>query len=486
MEKSFVNSDSRPSVKLDPAAVAKLRSVISPFHYMRGRVLLEGDPGYEDRRWGWNAMFDRRPAIIVMCGGTADVVEAVRFAREQRLETAVRCGGHSLAGFSTVEGGLIIDLSPMSSVIVDPIARSAVVQGGASLGNVDREGQVFGLTVPAGVVSETGVSGLTLGGGIGWTMRKYGLTIDNMLKCEVVTADGEVVTASETEHPDLFWGLRGGGGNFGIVTAFTFRVQPVGPTVLAGSMFWKVGARGPELLRKVRDILNKAPDELTSQVVLVRPPTSRTDLRADLIGQNLVRVSVCWVGDLDEGEKYMRVFKALEPDIDGVVRKSFVGHQSVSDGATGYGKRWYFKGGFLADMSDAVIDVCVKYCYSPDVPGPAYMEIYTLGGVVARVPHTATAFGSRQANYFYGCAGFGWTDPADDKAVMSWARGLAKALEPLSLGGSYANFYSDGANDVANVKSSFGNEVYERLGRVKAKYDPTNFFHINNNVLPAR
>ncbi|MGI5132981.1 FAD-binding oxidoreductase [Pseudonocardia sp. CA-107938] len=446
---------------------------------VRGPVVVDGDPTYDERRRVWNGMYDRRPAAIVACTGVADVVAGIRFATSRGIDVAVRCGGHGITGSGTCDDGIVLDLSPMHAVHVDPGTRTVVVQGGTRLGQLDRETQAFGLAVPAGVVSDTGVGGLTLGGGVGWLMRKHGLTIDNLLACQVVTATGDVITASATEHPDLFWALRGGGGNFGIVTAFTFRAHEVGPTVLGGFALWPL-ERAAEVLPTVADIGQDAPDELGMMAVLGSAPPL-PELPADLRGRPAISVAVCWTGPAADGERVLAGLRALDPALQMIGPLPFTALQSMGDATAPAGVRHYRKTGYLPDLRPEIVDVAIEHARSR-TSDLSLIEIYLMGGQVPRVDEHDSAFGNRAGAYFFTAVG-AWATPQEDAPGTAWVRRAAAAFAPFALDGGYVNFLADAGVD--SVRQAYGASTYDRLAEVKRRYDPSNVFHLNGNVRPA-
>jgi FAD/FMN-containing dehydrogenase len=437
---------------------------------LRGQVLAPGDAEYEQARRVYNAMVDRRPAAIVRCAGTDDVRAAVAFAREHGWHPAVRGGGHSVAGHSVCDGGLVIDLSAMKGIRVDPAARLARVEGGVTWGELDRETAAFGLAAPGGIVSTTGVAGLTLGGGVGWLVRKHGLSCDNLAAAEVVTAGGELLRASDGEHPDLFWALRGGGGNFGVATSFTFRLHPVG-TVLGGMVLHPRGRAG-DVLRFYREFTADAPDSLTTSAGLLTSPE----------GVPLVALVACWAGPPREGEAVLRPLRAFgQPVQDGIAPLSFPLMQRLMDGAFPAGRRNYWKAGFLDALTDAAIDTVVAQAARAPSPHTAVLlESYT--GAAARVAPGATAYPHRGAPYNLHLFS-AWTDPAGDAASVGWTRDAWEALAPFSTGGAYVNFLGDEGDE--RVRAAYGANL-ARLAEAKRVYDPANLFRRNQNVRPAR
>jgi hypothetical protein len=445
-----------------------------------GELLLPGDPAFEDARRVQNDIVDRRPALIARCAGVADVMSAVTFARQHGLRVAVRSGGHSFPGLSMADDAFVIDLSPMKGVRVDPQERTARVQAGVLLGELDRETQAFGLAAPSGIVTHTGVAGLTLGGGIGWIMRKYGLSVDMLRRVDLVTADGELVKASADENEDLFWGVRGAGANFGIATEFEFDLASVGPTILAGPIFWKM-EDSPEVLRFYRDWAGNAPDELMS-IVIHRKAPPLPFVPEELHGQPVVMVIPCWVGDLEEGEKFikpMREFGNAVADV--CTQKPFLAHQSMFDPSFVPGRWYYFRAFDVPELTDEMIDITVDYSLRIKSPLTSF-PIWQMGGAVARVGEDETAFGGRQAAFTYniGCS----TENAEGFAEeREWVRDFYSALEEWQTS-VYVNFLSGEEEGEARVRAAYGEVKYDRLKALKRKWDPDNFFRINQNVSP--
>jgi FAD/FMN-containing dehydrogenase len=453
---------SRSGVVLDDASTAEFRRT---FH---GSVILPADSAYDAVRKIWNASVDRRPGMIARCAGAADVAQAVRFARAHDLVVAVRGGGHNVGGRALCDDGIVIDLSAMRGVLVDPDRRTVLAQAGATLGDVDRETHLFGLAVPLGVVSRTGIAGLTLGGGVGWLVRKYGLTCDNVLSFEVVTAEGAPVTASADRNADLFWALRGGGGNFGIVTSFLYRAYPVS-TVLGGLIVYGRDEAG-RVLRHYRDFMASAPEELTAYAGLVCTPD----------GVPAVAVIACHCGDRADAERALRPLREFgSPLMDGIQEMPLPAMQRLLDEAFPDRSYNYWKSTFVTELSDAVIDLVIEHANRARSPMSAVvLEFY--GGAAARVGGTDTAFAQRQAQYDVGIMAQ-WTDPAAADQHIAWARALFDALKPHSSG-YLLNFLGEEGHDT--VRAAFG-ENYPRLAELKRKYDPTNFFRINQNIQPA-
>jgi FAD/FMN-containing dehydrogenase len=457
---------------LDDSAFAEFRASFG------GQLVRPADPGYEQHRRIWNGSIDRSPALIARCAGVADVIHAVRFAREHGLTVAVRSGGHSFPGHSVCDGGLVIDLASMKGIRVDPEAGTARAQAGVLLGELDRETQEFGLAVPAGIVTHTGLAGLTLGGGIGWLMRKYGLTVDQLLSVDMVTAEGEFAKASEAENPDLFWGVRGAGGNFGIVTEFEFRLNPVGPIVLAGPIFWPM-ERSAEVLRFYRDWITDAPDELTTIVVhRYAPPLPA--IPVELHGVPVVTVICCYTGPVEEGERVIRPMKEFgSPILDLCVPKPFVAHQAMFDPSFPQGWWYYFRSCDLAELTDEVIDIVADRAAKMTSPLTAF-PIFQLGGAIGRVDDQEMAFNGRGAGHTLNINATTATAEGFDEE-REWSRSFWSALEPYHTS-VYVNFLMEEGED--RVRQAYGAEKYDRLKALKRKYDPDNFFRLNQNIPP--
>jgi FAD binding domain/Berberine and berberine like len=460
-------------VSLDDGAVAELESSF------RGTLVRPGDPAYDASRKVWNGSIDRSPALIARCAGVADVIAAVRLARRTGVDLAIRSGGHSFPGLSVADGALVVDLSQMKGIRVDPQARTARAQAGVLLGELDRETQEFGLAVPAGIVTHTGVAGLTLGGGIGWLMRKFGLTVDQLLSVDLVTADGELVKASADENADLFWGIRGAGANFGVVTDFEFRLNPLGPVVLAGPVIWPM-EKSPEVLRFYRDWVADAPDELMTIVVHRKAPPLPF-VPAELHGEPVVMVVCCWAGEIEDGQAFVRPLKAFSsPVVDLCEPKPFVAHQSMFDPSFPHHRWYYFKSCDVAELTDEVIDITVEHSSRIASPLTAF-PIWQMGGAVARTDEGETAFGGRTAAFTYNIGAC--TEAAEGfEAERDWVRGFWSALEPHHQG-VYVNFLGD--EGAERVRLSYGEEKYARLRELKRRYDPENVFRINQNIPPG-
>jgi FAD/FMN-containing dehydrogenase len=446
---------------------------------LRGHVVGPGDPSYDTDRRIWNGSFDRHPAMIIRCAGVSDVIAAVKFGWASGLPVAVRSGGHSFPGFSMADDALVIDVSLMKGVRVDPDRRTARVQAGVLLGDLDRETQAFGLAVPSGIVTHTGVAGLTLGGGIGWIMRKHGLSIDQLVSVDLVTAEGEFLQASANRNADVFWGVRGGGGNFGIVTEFEFRCVPLGPQVMAGPVFWPM-TQSPEVLRFYRDWIADAPDELMT-IVIHRKAPPLPFVPPELHGQPVVVVACCWAGDIDEGERVIRPLKAFgSPVLDACVPKPFLTHQAMFDPSFPPGRWYYFKSCDVAELSDEIIDITVEHSLQISSPLTAF-PIWQMGGAVSRVSDDETAFNGRSAGFTYNI-GASTETSAGFVDEREWVRDFWSALRPWHEG-VYVNFLGD--EGVERVRQSYGSKKYDRLQALKRTYDPDNFFRINQNIPPS-
>jgi FAD/FMN-containing dehydrogenase len=458
---------------LDAEAVESFRSGL------RGELVVQGDPGYDDVRALWNAMIDLRPALIARCAGTADVIHSVNLAREKDLLVSIRGAGHNIAGKASCDGGLMIDLSGLRDVRVDPRRRTLRAGPGATLGDVDHEAQAFGLAVPVGINTTTGIAGLTLGGGFGWISRKYGLTVDSLLSADVVLADGRLVHASPKEEPELFWGLRGGGGNLGIVTSFEFQAHPVGPEVLAGLVVHP-GDAAPEMARHWRDFCKTAPDEASCWIVARKAPPLPF-LPEEWHGRQVLVLAMMYTGDMAAGEKVFADLRAFgKPIADVVGPHPFAGWQGAFDPLLTPGARNYWKSHNFAAMTDEALDTILDF--AGKLPSPA-SEIFVahLGGAVNRVAPGATAYPHRDAEFVMNVH-TRWEDPKDDDTCVSWARTFFDATAPFSTGGVYVNFVSEGEE---RVEAAYGAN-YQRMAKIKKRYDPDNVFRVNQNVAPAK
>jgi FAD/FMN-containing dehydrogenase len=451
---------------LEDAAVQALKAGL------RGPLLSPGDAGYDETRRVWNGMIDRRPALIARCAGVADVVAAVRFARSHGLLLSVRGGGHNTPGIAVCEGGLMIDLAGMHSVRVDPTRPTARAEGGTTWSGFDRETQVFGLATTGGAISHTGIGGLTLGGGLGWLAGKHGLACDNLLAVDLVTAEGTMLTASAAENPELFWGLRGGGGNFGIATSFEYRLHPVGP-LLAGPVLYPF-AKAKEALALYSDFATSIPDEVNTVAALMNSPD----------GDPLAAVVVCYNGAIEAGEKVLRPLRTFGPPLaDQVAPTPYCKVQTFFDEAFVRGRRYYFKSNFTRNISDEAIATLVeRFATAPSPLSMLYFQ--QLGKAANRVGATETAFSHRDALCEWGCDAV-WLDPAQDAANIRWAREVADAMRPFTTGSDYVNHIGlETEEGTDRIKAAFGAN-YDRLVVLKNRYDPTNLFRHNQNIKPT-
>ena len=447
---------------------------------LRGDLVTPGDAAYDEARKVWNGTFDRRPAAIAQVQGAVDVVAVVDFARETGMELAVRGGGHSSAGYSTVDGGIVLDLSRMRGVWVDPRARVAVAQAGALWGDVDRETQVHGLAVPGGQISHTGIAGLTLGGGIGWLSRQHGLTIDNLLSADVVTADGRLVRASRSEHPDLFWGLRGGSGNFGVVVSFEYRLHEVGPLVLGGPLVYELDDAA-DALRNARDFFTDAPDEVSLWLVLTHVPAQPPFPEERWGTPALALVPFCT--DLERGPELLAPltsFGAPIANLHGPL--PYTALQSALDEIDPHGHRYWERGDYLAHLSDDVVDALVEGARTVSSKRTEIL-VFPMGGAIARVPSAATAFGDRSAPWAIWIASQ-WTDPGEDDLHRDWTRSFSASLDPWKTGAVYVNAIGGDVTEARKLAAFGGAEKLERLRELKRAWDPDNLFRRNHNIAP--
>ncbi|EFW92024.1 FAD linked oxidase domain protein [Haladaptatus paucihalophilus DX253] len=443
---------------------------------LRGTVIRPDDPEFDDARTIYNAMIDKRPGLIVRCANVGDVIAAVKFAREQDFEAAIRSGGHSGPGLGLVDDGLVIDLSGMTGIHVDPDAKTVRVEPGCTWGDVDSATHAFGLATVSGVISTTGVSGLTLGGGHGYLTRKYGLTIDNLLSADVVLADGRLVRASEDEHEDLFWALRGGGGNFGVVVSFEYELHPV-DTVVGGPLFWPISEL-ETTMRWYREWLPQAPEDVYAFYLIAEVPGE--PFPEELHGKNVCGLMWCCLGSEAETDAALQSARdAAEPLFEHVESMPYPAIQGMFDGLYPPGDQWYWKGDYVRELTDDAIAVHERFS---EVPTPkSTMHLYPIDGAVHDVAPDETAWSVRDATWSMVIVGVD-ADPANDKKITKWARDYWHALHPHTVGGSYINFMMEEGED--RVQASYGDN-YERLRAVKATYDPDNFFHVNQNIEPA-
>jgi FAD binding domain/Berberine and berberine like len=461
---------------MNTAALAASRTPLPDFEVscskagLSGSLILPNDPGYEEARKVWNGMVDKRPAMIIYCSGQTDVVEAVKFARSRNSIVSVRAGGHNIAGCSMCDDGVVIDLSRMKRIEVDPAHRVAWAEAGLTLGEFDRATQPYGLATTMGVNSDTGIAGLTLGGGFGKLGRKFGLTCDNLLGADVVTADGELVRASASENADLFWAIRGGGGNFGIVTRFEYRLHPIGARLFAGSLVYDY-RHAREAMRFYSGFSRNAHDELSLDASLVTTAP----------GERFFGISACYFGAVEEGERALEPLRAFgSPAGDAIAPVPYLYIQAGNDTTFPRGRRYYWKAQFLRELTDDAIDALLSaYAQAPAVA--SLLVLQHLGGAIARVSKSETAYVNRDA--LYDCFPISiWDDPADDEKNVEWARDAWNAVRPFSTGGVYVNNLGEEGDD--RIRAAYG-ENYPRLLALKRKYDPTNFFRSNQNIAPT-
>lgn len=457
--------------EVDAATAEKLKIEFA------GEVIRPGDVGYEDASIVYNGMFrSRKPAAILRCTSGEDVVAAINFARQSGLYVAVKGGGHGIAGFSTIDGGIVIDLSPMKSIEIDPQARVAKAQPGVTWAEFDAATAEHGFATPGGFVSTTGIAGLTLNGGIGFLSRKYGLTCDNLIAAEVVTAEGEVTRTSESENPELLWGLRGGGGNFGIVTRFEYRLHPVTDVYLAVALY--ASERGAEVLRLYRDIAAKQPDEMMSAVLFFTVPVNPM-FPEEIHGQKVFSIFAAYIGSESEGEPHTRIVSQIpDPLAAFAMTVPYTMAQQMQDEDSVWGRQNYWKSGFLNDLSDEVIEKIAKL--APTAPSTlCQLNVIGLGGAIDRVGEDETAYGNRAARFNFSIDNI-WEDPAEDESQVQWSRDFFAQIKP-HLSGVYLNFIGDEGEE--RVKEAFGAK-YARLRELKTKYDPMNLFRLNQNIRP--
>ena len=468
-------SASNLKVALDDAAIEGLQG------RFQGEIIRQSDSGYDAARSIWNAMIDKYPALIARCTSSDDVNEAVNFARETGMLLSVRGSGHNVAGSAVCDGGLMIDLSLMKDIQVDPDRSTAKAQPGVVFGEMDKATQPYGLAAPGGIVSETGIAGLTLGGGFGWLSRKHGFSCDSLISAEIVTAGGELLTASESENSDLFWGIRGGGGNFGIVTSFEFQLHPVGPEVLAGMMLYRL-EDASSVLRFFREYTASAPEELGSAAVfLVAPPAPF--IPEELHGKPVLSIITSYIGGVEEAQRVMQPMRDFgSPIVDSIKIKLFSEHNSALDAGQPSGMHYYWKSEYVTEIADEVIDTLVEFAAKMTSPY-SRLAVFHLGGAVKRHDEQAMAVSHRNVEYVI-AINTGWADPQDNDKQIRWTRDLWTAIRPFSSGGVYVNFLSaDDGED--RVRAAYGETKFERLVQLKSKYDPQNLFQVNKNVKPA-
>jgi FAD/FMN-containing dehydrogenase len=446
---------------------------------LHGDLLQPSDPGYDEARSVWNAMIDRRPDLIARCRGVADVVLCVHFARAHKLNLSIKGGGHNIAGLAVCDGGIMLDMSFMRGVWVDQTSRTAQAQAGCLLSDVDRETQLHGLAAVLGFISNTGTAGLTLGGGFGYLTRKFGWTTDNLLSTEVVTSDGNIVRASDKENQDLFWALRGGGGNFGVVTNFEYKLHPVGPEVMAGAIAWRAESAG-EVLEMFRAVMEKAPPELVCVAGLrIAPPAPW--LAKDVHGKPIVALFVCHSGELTEGERLVAPIKGFGAPVGDIIqRRSYVSQQSLLDATQPKGRRYYWKSEYLPGLKPDLLAKTIGHAKAIKSPHSAIL-LFPLDGALNRLSEDHSAVGNRDAACVINIAS-SWDKTEDDKTNIEWSRAAWEDMRGFSTGGTYINFLTEEEDD-SRIRAAY-RKNYERLIDIKTKWDPANLFRINKNIVP--
>lgn len=460
--------------KIDEEIIRKFKDSL------RGELIQPSDANYDEARKVWNGMIDKHPALIARCSGVVDIINAVNFARANELLVAVRGGGHNVAGNAVCDGGIVIDLSRMKSIRIDPVRNTCRVEPGLTWGEFDRETQAFGLALPGGIQSTTGIAGFTVGGGFGYLSRKYGLTIDNLLSADVVTADGKLLIASETENPDLFWGIRGGGGNFGIVTSFEFKLHLVGPVILGGMLLHPL-EKAREVLRFCREYVAKAPEDLSIFFGFITAPKA-PHLPEQIQGKPALAVIVSYVGAIEEGERIIQPLRKFgSPAIDMVEPKPYIALQSMLDAANPPGWQNYWKSEYLKGFSDEAIDILIEYASKRPSP-MSKIIIGQLLGAVNRFSNNETPYNHRDAPFIINIVSM-WSDTTKNEENIKWAKALWNAVQPFATGGVYVNFLMTEGTD--RIMAAYGKENYERLVMLKNRYDPANFFSLNQNIKPV-
>lgn len=446
----------------------------------RGPVLAPDTAGYDEIRSIWNGMIDRRPGLIVRCSGTADVIQAVKFAHQHQFLLSVRSGGHNISGLAVCDGGLMIDLSPMKGVWVDRAGRTVRAQAGCTLGDVDRETQLHGLAAVLGFVSTTGIAGLTVGGGFGYLTRQHGWTCDNLMSMEVVTADGSLQRVAANEQPELFWALRGGGGNFGIVTSFEYRLFPVGPEILGGAIAWRA-EQAQEVMSAYREFTATAPRETTAVLALrIAPPAPW--LPKDVHGQPIVAIFICHTGDIDQGQALLAGLRACgQPVADIVTRRPYAQMQGILDATQPKGRRYYWKSDYLATVKPQAVDVLIEHAAKIRSPHSAIL-LFHLEGALGALPSDHSPVGNRDAAFVLNIAA-SWEKAADDAVNLQWARTAFKAMQPHSTGGTYINFLTE-EEGADRIEAAYGKTALARLAGIKQKFDPDNLFR-HTKPIPA-
>ncbi len=445
---------------------------------LRGQLIKPGDENYDSVRKIWNGMINKYPSLIVRCMGTADVIHSVNFARNNGIIVSVRGGGHNIAGLATCDGGMMIDLSLMKSVRINTVTKTALVEPGATLADIDHEAQAFGLATPLGINSTTGISGLTLGGGFGWLSRKYGLTIDNLISAEVVTVSGDLLRVNSKENKDLFWAIRGGGGNFGVVTSYEFNLHKVGPQIFAGLIIHPLDS-AREVLKFYRNFIRTAPEELSCWFVLRQAPPLPF-LSEEWHGKEILILAVFYSGKIEDGERIAKPLRNFgKPIADVISTNQYKAWQTLLDPMLTPGARNYWKSHDFIDLTDGLIDVLIEH--TRRIPDPqTEIAFAQLGGAVTRVPINATAYGHRNAQFIMNVHGR-WEDPAKDEACVGWARNLFNSTTSFATGGVYINFLTQEEND--RIQNAYGAN-FQKLVEIKLKYDPDNFFSVNQNISP--
>jgi FAD/FMN-containing dehydrogenase len=449
---------------------------------LRGRLVSSKDNDYEEARKVWNGMIDKHPLFIVRCNDENDIGQAINFARSNKLEIAVRGGGHNVAGFSTCDGGIVIDLSPMKKIEVDKASKKVRVQAGLTWGEFDKATQEYGLATTGGLVSTTGVAGFTLGGGFGWLVRKYGMTVDNLLSVEMILANGKRVQANPDENADLFWGVRGGGGNFGIVTSFTFKLHPVGPIVFGGALFYPV-SKAKELLHFYNNWTQTLPDELSTMVAFLTAPPEHF-VPKELVGTPMIAIAFCYTGGKEEGDKVIKPLREFaSPVIDLAGPIPYVNLQAMFDNSAPRGLHAYWRTHHLNDLIDSAIDVLIEQASHLKSLSPfAAVHIHHWGGAVNRVEPEGTAFSHRDARFVMNIIG-AWMPGDDANKHIRWVRTSSDAIKKFATGQVYLNFLADSGKE--KIVAAFGKEKYAKLVKLKNKYDPENLFHLNQNIKPS-
>jgi FAD binding domain/Berberine and berberine like len=459
---------------LEPSAVAALRA------RLRGALLLPGERDYHEARSIWNGMTARRPSLIARVSGAADVIACVNFARDRGLPLSVRGGGHNVAGTALCDDGLTIDMSRLRAVRVDPVRAIVHADAGATWGDVDHESQPFGLVVPSGIVSNTGVAGLTMGGGFGWTSRRFGFTADNLVSFDIVSADGRLCRACSTENAELYWAVRGGGGNFGVVTSFEFNAFRLGPRLLCGMVVYPM-EQVRAVARRFREVCANAPDELCCLLILRHAPAAPF-LPGQLHGRPIAAIAACWAGDPATGERALRPLRTIgQPLADTVELKSFIAHQTMFDASQPFGRRYYWKSHFCAEIGDGLIEALAGHGES--LPSPySSVLLMQLGGAPTRLDPTANAVGMRNAPYVLNIQA-AWEQAQDDTRSRHWALACWSSALPFSTGGVYVNFMTDDEGE-ARLRAAYGEPTYARLREIKTRWDPGNLFHGAQNIVP--